>query len=100
MTGYAGEIEKFDKNLGVLMEQLTKDDLLILTADHGNDPTYTGTDHTREYVPFLAYSKKMKKGGALEEKDTFAVIGATIAENFGVEMPPGTIGRSVLDELI
>ena len=100
VTGYAGEIEKFDKNLGVLMEQLTKDDLLILTADHGNDPTYTGTDHTREYVPFLAYSKKMKKGGALEEKDTFAVIGATIAENFGVEMPPGTIGRSVLDELI
>ena len=58
VTGYAGEIEKFDKNLGVLMEQLTKDDLLILTADHGNDPTYTGTDHTREYVPFLAYSKK------------------------------------------
>ena len=100
VTGYAGEIEKFDKNLGVLMEQLTKDDLLILTADHGNDPTYTGTDRTREYVPFLAYSKKMKKGGALEEKDTFAVIGATIAENFGVEMPPGTIGRSVLDELI
>ena len=100
VTGYAGEIEKFDKNLGVLMEQLTKDDLLILTADHGNDPTYTGTDHTREYVPFLAYSKKMKKGGALEEKDTFAVIGATIAENFGVEMPPGTIGRSVLVELI
>ncbi len=100
VKGYAGEIEKFDKNLGVLMEQLTEDDLLILTADHGNDPTYTGTDHTREYVPFLAYSKKMKKGGALEEKDTFAVIGATIAENFGVEMPPGTIGRSVLDELI
>lgn len=100
VEGYAGEIEKFDKNLGVLMEQLAEDDLLILTADHGNDPTYTGTDHTREYVPFLAYSKTMKKRGALRDENTFAVIGATIAENFGAEMPGGTVGSSVLDELI
>lgn len=100
VEGYAGEIEKFDENLGVLLEELRADDLLILTADHGNDPTYTGTDHTREYTPFVAYSKKMKSGGALENKDTFAVIGATVAENFGVEMPERTIGSSILDKLV
>ena len=99
VRGYGEEIEKFDKNLGVLLEKLREDDLLILTADHGNDPTYTGTDHTREYVPFLAYSRKMAEGGALEEADTFAVIGASIAENFGLSMPEGTIGRSILDKL-
>lgn len=97
--GYAREIEKFDKNLGVLLELLKQDDLLILTADHGNDPTYTGTDHTREQVPFLAYSPSMKGKGELPEKDTFAVIGATVAENFGVSMPENTIGASLLKEL-
>ena len=61
VEGYGKEIEKFDRNLGVLLEELREDDLLILTADHGNDPTYSGTDHTREYVPFLAYSKTMKE---------------------------------------
>ena len=99
VEGYAKEIEMFDKNLGVLMDNLKEDDLLILTADHGNDPTYTGTDHTREYVPFIAYSPKMTEGGAIEEEDTFAVIGASIAENFGVDMPEGTIGNSILDKL-
>lgn len=98
-SGYAQEIEKFDVNLGVLLETLRKDDLLIITADHGNDPTYTGTDHTREKVPFLAYSKVFEGSGALPEQDTFAVIGATITEDFGVKMPEGTIGHSVLDEL-
>ncbi len=97
--GYAKEIEKFDENLGVLMENLREDDLLILTADHGNDPTYTGTDHTREYVPFIAYSPTIKNTGKLEDVDTFATIGATIAENFGIDMPKGTIGRSVLAKL-
>ena len=97
--GYGHEIEKFDKGLGALMDELREDDLLILTADHGNDPTYTGTDHTREYVPFVAYSKKMKETGAIENQDTFGVIGATIAENFGVEMPEGTIGKSILKDL-
>lgn len=97
--GYGREIEKFDRNLGVLLEGLREDDLLILTADHGNDPTYTGTDHTREYVPFVAYSRKMAEGGPLPEADSFAVIGATIAENFGVSMPEGTIGRSLLEKL-
>lgn len=98
--GYGREIEKFDRNLGVLLERLREDDLLILTADHGNDPTYTGTDHTREYVPFLAWSKRMAEGGPLPEADSFAVIGATIADNFGVSMPKGTIGHSLLKELV
>lgn len=100
VEGYGHEIEKFDKNLGVLLNELREDDLLILTADHGNDPSYTGTDHTREYVPFVSYSKKMAEGGRLENEDTFAVIGASIADNFGVEMPEGTIGTSILNELV
>ena len=98
-VGYGEEIEKFDKKLGELLPLLREDDLLILTADHGNDPTYKGTDHTREYVPFLAYSKRMQAGGPLPEAETFAVIGATVAENFGVDMPKGTIGYSVLSRL-
>lgn len=98
-VGYAKEIEKFDKNLGILLDELKEDDLLIITADHGNDPTYKGTDHTREKVPFVAYSSSFKGNGRLPETDTFAVIGATVAENFGVEMPEGTIGTSVLDRL-
>ena len=97
VEGYGKEIEKFDEKLGVLLECLSQDDLLI--ADHGNDPTYKGTDHTREYVPFLAYSKRMQAGGPLPEAETFAVIGATVAENFGVDMPKGTIGYSVLSRL-
>lgn len=100
VEGYGREIEKFDRNLGVLLERLREDDLLILTADHGNDPTYTGTDHTREYVPFVAYSRKMAEGGPLPEAESFAVIGATIAENFGVSMPEGTIGHSLLEKLV
>ena len=99
VEGYGKEIEKFDEKLGVLLECLSQDDLLILTADHGNDPTYKGTDHTREYVPFLAYSKRMQAGGPLPEAETFAVIGATVVENFGVDMPKGTIGYSVLSRL-
>ena len=99
VEGYGKEIEKFDEKLGVLLECLSQDDLLILTADHGNDPTYKGTDHTREYVPFLAYSKRMQAGSPLPEAETFAVIGATVAENFGVDMPKGTIGYSVLSRL-
>jgi len=97
--GYAEELEKFDKNLGVLLSKLREDDLVILTADHGNDPTYTGTDHTREKVPFIAYSPSLKGNGNLGEFDTFAVIGTTIADNFDVKMPEGTIGHSILDKL-
>lgn len=97
--GYAQEIEKFDKNLGILLGKLKEDDLLILTADHGNDPTYKGTDHTREQVPFLAYSPSMTGNGDLGTFETFAIIGNTIADNFNVKMPEGTIGHSVLDKL-
>ena len=67
---------------------------------HGNDPTHTGTDHTREKVPFLAYSPSMKGSGRLEDTRTFAVIGATIADNFGVAMPEGTIGTSLLEKMV
>ena len=100
--GYGEEIERFDVKLGELLNVLRKDDLLILTADHGNDPTYTGTDHTRETVPMIAYSPSMKASGILKERDAFhnfAVLGATITENFGVNMPEGTIGESILDLL-
>lgn len=99
VKGYAEELEKFDEKLGELIPLLKDDDLLILTADHGNDPTYTGTDHTREKVPFIAWSPSMTCGGEMEENDTFAVIGATIADNFGVAMPEGTIGSSRLEEI-
>ena len=99
VKGYAEELERFDVKLGELLKVLREDDLLIITADHGNDPTYTGTDHTREYTPFIAYSKSMKENGRLEDQDTFAVIGATIADNFGVTMPEGTIGTSLLSQL-
>lgn len=97
--GYAEELEKFDVNLGKVLEKLKEDDLLILTADHGNDPTYKGSDHTREYVPFLAYSPSMEGCGQLEDSKSFATIAATVAENFEVKMPEGTIGESVLDKL-
>ena len=97
--GYGREIVRFDEKLGELLPLMREDDLLIITADHGNDPTYTGTDHTREKVPFLAYSPSFTGEGALPEADTFAVIGATIADNFNVDMPEGTIGRSVLNDL-
>ncbi len=98
-VGYGEELERFDEKLEELLSVLKEDDLLILTADHGNDPTYTGTDHTREKVPFVAYSPGMSGGGRLTEEDTFAVIGATVAENFGVQMPEGTIGHSILGQL-
>lgn len=100
VQGYADELERFDEKLGELLNLLKEDDLLIITADHGNDPTHTGTDHTREKVPFLAYSPVMRDNGELEEAQTFAVIGATVADNFGVEMPENTIGSSLLDQLV
>ncbi|MCI5597522.1 MAG: phosphopentomutase [Lachnospiraceae bacterium] len=99
VSGYAQEIEKFDRNLGAFLETMKEDDLLIITADHGNDPTHEGTDHTRERVPFLAYSPSMEENGRLENADSFAVIGATILENFGLKMPEGTIGSSLLSQL-
>ena len=90
---------RFDEKLGILLEKLRKQDLLILTADHGNDPTFHGTDHTREKVPFLAYSKKFTGSGSLPEQDTFGVVGATIADNFSVPMSKYMLGKSILKEL-
>lgn len=97
--GYAEEIERFDIGLGKLMGVLGERDLLILCADHGNDPTYKGTDHTREHVPFIAWSPSMESGGQMEEQDTFAVIGQTVLDNFDVEPPKGLIGKSLLDKI-
>lgn len=99
-VGYAEELEKFDIKLGELINKLKEDDLLILTADHGNDPTYKGSDHTREFVPFLAYSPSMKESGLMETSNSFATIGATIADNFDLKMPENTIGESVLEKLV
>lgn len=97
--GYGEELERFDEKLGELMQHLNEDDLLIITADHGNDPTHTGTDHTREQVPFIAWSPRLTNKGRIPDENTFAVIGATIADNFDVPMPEGTIGHSILEEL-
>ena len=82
-----------------MLDTLRRDDLLIITADHGTDPTHTGTDHTREKVPFLAWSPSMAGNGRLPEQETFAIIGATVCDNFGVAMPAGTIGCSLLGQL-
>lgn len=98
--GYAEELEKFDVLLGQFLEKMNEDDLVIVTADHGNDPTFKGTDHTKERVPFLAYSPSMKTSGKIDDQNCFAVIGATIADNFGVAMPEGTIGTSILKQLL
>ena len=98
--GYGQELERFDEKLGQFLKVMREDDLLIITADHGNDPTHTGTDHTRERVPFIAYSPSLKDSGRLPDSDTFADIGATIADNFGVAMPEGTIGSSILEKIV
>ncbi len=98
-VGYGEELERFDVKLGELLPLLKEDDLLILTADHGNDPTHTGTDHTRETVPAIYWSPSFEGSGKLPDADTFAVLGATVADNFEVEMPEGTIGKSILDLL-
>ena len=95
--GYRDALEEFDARLPEIIENLEEDDLLILTADHGNDPTFAGTDHTREYVPVLAYSKKLKNPGELDQ-GYFADIAATILDNFDVE--PMENGQSFLNKLI
>ena len=98
-VGYGKELEKFDVNLGKFLKNMRQDDLLMITADHGNDPTHIGTDHTREMVPLLAYSPSLMNHGTLKDQDTFAVIGATIADNFNIQMPEGTIGHTLLKEI-
>ena len=98
-VGYGEEIERFDVKLGELLPLLREDDLLILTADHGNDPTYKGTDHTREQVPIVFYSPSFDHGNELPEVDSFGVLGATITDNFGVAYPKDCIGTSILEKL-
>lgn len=95
---YGQAIKEFDNQLENLMRYLKHDDLLMISADHGNDPTYKGTDHTREQVPLIIYSKELLQPRQLEEMNSFAVIGATIAENFEVTAP--AIGTSILKIII
>jgi phosphopentomutase len=95
--GYAANLERFDERLGRLLPLVREDDLLILTADHGNDPTTPSTDHSREYVPVLAYGARVRAGTDLGERSTFSDLGQTIADVFGVG--PLSCGRSFLSEL-
>ncbi|MFD2307841.1 phosphopentomutase [Enterococcus termitis] len=97
VVGYAHAIEAFDLRLPEIIDAMTDDDLLMITADHGNDPTFPGTDHTREYVPLLVYSKKMTEQGSLAQGH-YADISATIAENFGVAQTEN--GVSFLNKLV
>lgn len=95
--GYGDALEEYDARLPEVLEKLKEDDLLIITADHGNDPTHHGTDHTREYVPLLVYHKGIEKGRELPIRETFADIGETIAENFQVDSP--RFGKSFLNDV-
>ncbi|MBP0724298.1 phosphopentomutase [Bacillus sp. RG28] len=95
--GYGNALQEFDARLPEMFDQLKDDDLLMITADHGNDPTFHGTDHTREYVPLLVYSPSMNGGEELSIPKTFADVGATIADNFKVKLP--SHGESFLQNL-
>ncbi|QPQ31892.1 phosphopentomutase [Lysinibacillus sp. JNUCC 51] len=95
--GYGNALQEFDARLPEITEAMTEDDLLIITADHGNDPTFPGTDHTREYVPLIVYSPRFNGGSELALRETFADIAATVAENFKVEAPE--FGKSFLKDL-
>lgn len=95
--GYARALEAFDRSLPAILDTFTERDLLIITADHGNDPVHAGTDHTREYVPILAWSPGMTQGAAIGIRPTFADAGATLLDNFGIA--PMEHGTSFLKEL-
>ncbi len=94
VPGYAHCLEEFDKYLPALQLNLKEDDLLIITADHGNDPTWKGTDHTREYIPVLLYGKNVKSGINIGVMNSFADIAATTAEFLGIDF--ATTGLSYL----
>ena len=97
LEGYAKAIEEFDVEIPLILNKLENDDLLIITADHGNDPTFPGNSHTRENVPVIIFGRRFKEPKKLEPLKSLADIGATIAENFGVEKPE--IGESFLEKL-
>jgi phosphopentomutase len=96
VEGYAKALEHFDSRLPEIINALSDDDLLIITADHGNDPTSAGSDHTREYTPLLVYGKKAKAGINLGTLESLADIGQTIADNFGLQLKAG---QSFLSEI-
>ena len=98
-VGYARCIEEFDEELAKTLPLLEKDDLLLITADHGNDPVHHGTDHTREKVPLLVYSPSLCNGKELEERSSFADIGATILANFSLDKPNFLIGK-IIQEIL
>ncbi|QSS98540.1 phosphopentomutase [Pontibacillus sp. ALD_SL1] len=95
--GYGEALEAFDQRLPEVLDKLKEDDLLLITADHGNDPIHHGTDHTRELVPLLVYNKQFDEGKELSLRETFSDIGATVAENFNIKMPEH--GKSFLKDL-
>lgn len=97
VQGYGECIETFDKQLGELISVLKDDDLVIVTADHGNDPTWAGSDHTREKVPFIAYSKSITNGCLINERKSFGDIGASVLHNFGFDKPTNLIGEPILE---
>lgn len=97
--GYGACIEAFDVQLGELLKVINDDDLVLITADHGNDPTYTGSDHTRERVPLLCYSRLFENGKCLSPRTSFADIGATILANFGLSKDESMIGEVIKDLL-
>ncbi|NLI94735.1 MAG: phosphopentomutase [Erysipelotrichaceae bacterium] len=97
--GYGLALEAFDERLSELIPHISEDDLLIVTADHGNDPTFKGTDHTREMVPFVAYSPRFKNGKHLADRKSFADLGATILANFDLDKTPTMIGE-IIEEVL
>lgn len=97
--GYAKALEAFDIRLGELYEAIDENDLVMVTADHGNDPTWHGSDHTREMIPLLCISKSYKNGRFLQDRLTFADLGATILENFGLKKPESLIGQPITELL-
>ena len=98
--GYGKALERFDIRVGEFMSKMREDDLLIITADHGNDPTWPGTDHTREKIPLLMYSPSIKNGRYLEERVSFGDIGATVLENFKLKMPNNLVGEPIQEVLL
>ncbi|MBQ7994939.1 MAG: phosphopentomutase [Bacilli bacterium] len=97
--GYGKALEEFDARIGEMIRYMKDDDVLIITADHGNDPTWHGTDHTREKVPVIIYSPSFKNGRYLEERNSFADLGATILSNFGLNKDKTMIGEEIKEVL-
>jgi phosphopentomutase len=87
--GYARALEHFDARLAEIEAAMTESDLFIITADHGNDPTFPGSDHTREYAPLLAFGQSARAGANLGTRPSLADIGQTIADNFGLKLAAG-----------